>query len=48
VNNQQAHRALGDVEATVQVFNRMLRMLEEQGFSQVNEIIEFERSLRRR
>jgi DNA polymerase III epsilon subunit family exonuclease len=48
VENEAAHRAMGDVNATVKVFSNMLGKLEAQGISKVSEIIAFERAPRRR
>lgn len=47
INNQQAHRAMGDVQATAMVFNNMLNILHEKGISEVKEVLRFERSARR-
>jgi DNA polymerase III epsilon subunit family exonuclease len=44
VHNHQAHRAMGDVQATVQVFNNMLDVLKSRGISEVPEILQFEKS----
>ena len=46
VVNNQAHRALGDVHATVKVFQNMIKMLHEREISNVHQIIEFERKPR--
>lgn len=46
VTNSQAHRALADVHATAEVFSNFVKMLDEKGMRQVNEIIEFERKPR--
>ena len=48
VTNNQAHRALGDVHATVSVFTEMMKMLNAKGMSEVSSILEFERRVRRR
>jgi DNA polymerase III epsilon subunit family exonuclease len=48
VTNNQAHRALGDVHATVKVFKNLLKMLDEKGMRHASEIIAFERSARQR
>ena len=42
VENQAAHRAMGDVQATVQVFNGMCNILHEKGI-QGHDIVKFER-----
>lgn len=47
VKNIQAHRAMGDVHATVDVFNTFLRMLEDRGIEETRDILKFERSSRR-
>tara|TARA_Y100000310_G_C20602034_1_gene773534 strand:+ start:546 stop:1127 length:582 start_codon:yes stop_codon:yes gene_type:complete len=44
VQNHQAHRAMGDVQATVKVFNNMLNVLHEKGISEVDDVLKFERS----
>ena len=44
VQNAQAHRAMGDVEATVKVFNNMLKVLESRGVFNLPEILKFENS----
>ena len=44
VENFQAHRAMGDVQATVGVFNNMLNVLHDQGVSEVNDVLKFEKS----
>ncbi len=44
INNSHAHRALGDVQATALVFNRMLTILREKGISEVKDVLKFERS----
>lgn len=43
VENQQAHRALGDVQATAAVFSNMLGILQEKGISNVDDILKFEK-----
>jgi len=48
ITNSQAHRAMGDVQATVQVFNTFLAMLQDQGIDSPEEVIRFERAPRRR
>ena len=48
VNNLQAHRALGDVQATAKIFTNMLAMLNKQGISKIEDIIKFEKSPRQR
>ncbi len=44
INNSQAHRAMGDVQATALVFNNMLNILHEKGISEVKDVLKFERS----
>jgi DNA polymerase III subunit alpha, Gram-positive type len=44
VQNHSAHRAMGDVLATVKVFNSMLNVLQERGIIEVDEVLKFERS----
>ncbi len=44
INNTQAHRAMGDVQATALVFNNMLNILHEKGISEVKDVLKFERS----
>ena len=44
IKNVHTHRALGDVKATVKVFTYMLGSLNDKGISQVEDIIQFERS----
>ena len=44
VQNHHAHRAMGDVMATVKIFNNMLNVLRERGISQIDEILKFERA----
>ncbi|MFC1723873.1 PolC-type DNA polymerase III [Nanoarchaeota archaeon] len=44
VVNEQAHRAMGDVRATIEVFNRFLGVLEEAGVKEHSEIRDFEKS----
>ena len=48
VTNEQAHRAMGDVQATATVFNKMLDILQDKGISEVNEVLRFERLPKRR
>ncbi|MAG61149.1 hypothetical protein CL619_05150 [archaeon] len=49
LTNQQAHRAMADVEVTTQVFNNFLTHLEkEEGISNIEDLIKFEMSPRRR
>ncbi len=48
VQNSQAHRAMGDVQATVKVFNSMLGILQSRGVSEVSEVIKFEKSAARK
>ena len=43
VNNVQAHRAMGDVQATAEVFNKMLNILQDKGISEVDEVLRFEK-----
>ena len=47
VENLQAHRAMGDVYATVGVFNNMLNLLNDYGVNEVEDILKFESSSRR-
>ncbi|MBI2572814.1 3'-5' exonuclease [Candidatus Woesearchaeota archaeon] len=44
ITNVQAHRAMGDVQATALVFNNMLSILHQKGISNVDDILKFERS----
>jgi len=44
VNNVQAHRAMGDVKATAEVFSTMLNILQEKGISEVKDVLKFEKS----
>ena len=44
VKNVQAHRAMGDVLATVEVFNHMNSILSSRGVSDVKDVLKFERS----
>ncbi len=44
VQNEQAHRAMGDVQATVEVFNRLLNLLKEKNICEINEILKFEKA----
>ncbi len=46
VQNNQAHRAMSDVAATVKVFNTMLQMLEKKGIHNVHDILKFEKAPR--
>ncbi|HME87134.1 MAG TPA: 3'-5' exonuclease [Candidatus Nanoarchaeia archaeon] len=48
VKNTQAHRAMGDVLATTDVFNIMLNSLQRKGIYKTEDIIKFERSPARR
>jgi DNA polymerase III subunit alpha, Gram-positive type len=48
VTNKEAHRAMGDVEATVEVFSHLLNHLEGEGISNINDILDFEKAPRRR
>jgi len=48
IKNSQAHRALGDVKATVGVFTNMLDFLKDKGICKVEDIIKFEKSPRKR
>jgi len=48
VHNEQAHRAMGDVQATATVFNKMLNILQDKGISEVDEVLKFERLPKRR
>lgn len=48
IENENAHRAMGDVKATALAFNNMLTMLEEKNISKIDKIIHFERSPRRK
>jgi len=48
IENESAHRAMGDVKATVGAFQGMLELLEQQSISEIDKIIHFERSPRRR
>ena len=48
VTNQEAHRAMGDVQATVQVFSHLMSHLQHKGISNIDDIIKFEKSPRRR
>lgn len=43
INNEQEHRAMGDVQATAKVFTNMLGILQEKGISNVEDILKFER-----
>ncbi|MBW2964792.1 hypothetical protein KY363_05000, partial [Candidatus Woesearchaeota archaeon] len=42
ITNQQAHRAMGDVMATAEVFNRFLTMLAERGVQSIDGLKRFE------
>jgi DNA polymerase-3 subunit alpha (Gram-positive type) len=44
INNNQAHRAMGDVQATALVFNNMLSILQEKGINEIKDVLKFERS----
>ena len=44
VKNTQAHRAMGDVLATVKVFNHMTDILNSKGISEIKDVLKFERS----
>ena len=44
IQNVQAHRAMGDVQATAAVFNSMLGILREKGICEVPEVLKFEKS----
>ena len=44
IQNQQAHRAMGDVLATVGVFNKMLGILKERGIKEIPDVLKFEQS----
>ena len=46
IDNVQAHRAMGDVQATAAVFGHMLSILQEKGISEVPEVLKFERGKR--
>ncbi len=48
IENQDAHRAMGDVNATLKVFTHMLEMLKEKEISDIDNIIKFEKSVIRR
>ena len=48
INNEQAHRAMSDVEATVEVFKHMLNNLEERNIVTTKDILKFERAPVRR
>jgi DNA polymerase III subunit alpha, Gram-positive type len=47
VYNTQAHRAMGDVQATVGVFNGMLDILKEKGICDLPDVLKFESSVRK-
>ena len=42
VNNEQAHRAMGDVMATIKVFEHFLRLLKKKWIEEKSEIIQFQ------
>lgn len=44
ITNNEAHRAMGDVEATVGIFNQMLSMLSDRGITEPKQIFKFQRS----
>ena len=44
IKNVQAHRAMGDVKATAEVFSTMLNILQEKGISEVKDVLKFEKS----
>ncbi len=48
ITNVQAHRAMGDVQATALVFNEMLAILQSRGVSDVSSVLKFERTSGRR
>ncbi len=48
IQNFQAHRAMGDVLATTQVFRSMLDILQEKGITEIDDILKFEKSMVRR
>ncbi|MBS3165585.1 3'-5' exonuclease [Candidatus Woesearchaeota archaeon] len=43
IRNTQAHRAMGDVLATTQVFNNMLDILGEKGITEIDDILKFQK-----
>jgi len=46
VDNKQAHRAMGDTLATVEVFGKMMDALKENNITKIHEVLSFERMLR--
>ena len=48
IQNDQAHRAMGDALATSAVFIAMLDLLQEKGISEIKEILKFEKSIVRK
>jgi len=44
INNEQAHRAMGDVKATSQVFSHFLSLLDSKGIKTIEEVMDFEKS----
>ena len=44
IRNVQAHRAMGDVQATALVFNEMLAILQSRGISEMSSVLKFERT----
>ncbi|MFH1276431.1 MAG: 3'-5' exonuclease [Candidatus Woesearchaeota archaeon] len=48
IKNTQAHRAMGDVLATTQVFNNMMEILNSQGITEIKDVLKFEKSCLRR
>ena len=44
ISNSQAHRAMSDVHATVEVFTNMLSLMNEKGLDSADKILNFERS----
>lgn len=44
IKNTQAHRAMSDVLATVQVFNEMTGILKSKGIWEIKDVLKFERS----
>jgi DNA polymerase-3 subunit alpha (Gram-positive type) len=44
IQNVQAHRAMGDVQATALVFNEMLGILQTRGVTDVSDVLKFERT----
>ena len=47
IENERAHRAMGDVNATAQVFSRLLALLRRQRIMTEKQILDFERGPRR-